>query len=122
MNPPFPLVRASLIGLAACLLSAPVTALADPSPSGSGAVLAQSGPYQLTAKDMDDILTFDGGVLETPLGDADLAAARDNIAGQFRANPQGFTKSLAIDHAYAETIRNGPPYEREQLIWTLRSA
>jgi hypothetical protein len=55
------------------------------------------------------------------MSNAEEAAERGNIFDQFRANPAAFVNGMPTERAYAEIIRHGSAYEREQLVWKLRA-
>jgi hypothetical protein len=64
--------------------------------------------------DIDDIAVIDASVLETPLDGAEQDAARDTIAAQYRENPQGFTKSVEVEHKLAQVLLSGSATEQMQ--------
>jgi hypothetical protein len=68
----------------------------------------------LTMQGFEDIAIIDASVLETPLNANEQAEGRDTIATQYRQNPQGFLKSLEIEHKLAEVLLHGSATEQTQ--------
>jgi len=68
----------------------------------------------VTLEDLDAIAIIDASVLETPLDEDEQVQGRDTIATQYRQNPQGFVKSLEIEHKLAQVLLHGSAAEQMQ--------
>jgi hypothetical protein len=80
-----------------------------------GEIIARSGAYVLTARDIQDILVMDGSVLETPLNPTEQEEGRKRILNQFQVNPEAFCAGLPLQRKYAEIMRHGSASERTKL-------